>query len=357
MITSSNPPSTSPGHFRSEPCRIPFCQLGAITAIIVITNLQCSLAQNGTSGPPPPFAPLTAKYQSDLDALAQARSKAVAPLRQSYLSALAAEEQKATAEGKQNELKAVTDDKDALTAGRELVTKPSPWLPHTLAAPRATLIHETGRAEHEYAVHAQQAGAEYLRGLVFYENSARAANQAGLLEQIAAEKIKVTGSVPGATPTGADGSRNLLLNGDFTKANESGMAENWTLGRKGVSGVTNEHGNFYFHFVDPDATKQFFFQTVDRPLDAKEVVLKLRMRAPELKGRSTYGVAVWQLDAQGNEITHERPVLVSGPVPEWKTYTATMKLLPETKKIQFRGFMDNGLTGAVDYGDFRGEMH
>jgi len=27
------------------------------------------------------------------------------------------------------------------------------------------------------------------------------------------------------------------------------------------------------------------------------------------------------------------------------------------KKIQFRGFMDNGLTGAIDYGDFRGEVH
>jgi len=196
-----------------------------------------------------------------------------------------------------------------------------------------------------------------VKKLASNENRARAENPATLPAQSDTEKEKIAKPGQGATPTGADGGGNLVLNGDFTKANANGMAENWTLGRKGVSGVTNERGSSYFHFVDPDGTWQFFSQTVDRPLAANEVVVKFRMRAPELKGSSAYGIAIWQLDAQDQKITFERPVQVSGPVPEWTTYTATVKLLPETKKIQLRGFMDSGLTGAVDYGDFRGEVH
>jgi len=196
-----------------------------------------------------------------------------------------------------------------------------------------------------------------IKKLAFNENGARAANPMALPAPGEAEKSKIAGPSQGAVPIGADGGGNFILNGDFTKAKANGMAENWTLNRKGVSGVTNEHGYSYFHFVDTDGMKQFFSQTVDRPLEANEVVVKFRMRAPELKGPSAYGIAIWQLDAQDQKITYERPVEISGPVPEWRTYTATVKLRPKTKKIQLRGFMDNGLTGAVDYGDFRGEMH
>lgn len=143
-----------------------------MTALI---GCPVSWAQNESAGLPAELAPLAAKYHADLDALAQARGKAVAALRQSYLAALGLAEQKAKGEGKPDELKAVTEEKEAVTDGRALTPLAAPLLPHELATPRAYLQRETVRAEHEYSVHAQQAGGEYLRALAFYENKARMA--------------------------------------------------------------------------------------------------------------------------------------------------------------------------------------
>jgi hypothetical protein len=123
-------------------------------------GLPTAWAQNEAGGLPPELAPQAAKYHADLDALAQARGKAVAALRQSYLAALGAAGQKATSEGKPDELKAVTEEKETLTAGRALTARAAPLLPHELATPRAYLQRETARAEHEYTVHAQHAAGE-----------------------------------------------------------------------------------------------------------------------------------------------------------------------------------------------------
>ena len=53
------------------------------------------IAQNDAADLPPEIAPLAAKYQADLATLAQAKSKAMATVRQAYLIALAAAEKTA----------------------------------------------------------------------------------------------------------------------------------------------------------------------------------------------------------------------------------------------------------------------
>jgi len=85
--------------------------MGAVALLSVLIGLPIIYAQNEAGGLPPELAPLAAKYHADLDALAEARSKAVGALRQSYLAALGLAEQKATSERKPDELKAVTDEK------------------------------------------------------------------------------------------------------------------------------------------------------------------------------------------------------------------------------------------------------
>ena len=92
-----------------------------LRALTTLPLLPTASAQNSVA-PSPEFAPLTAKYQSAMNALAEARNKAIAPLTQSYLAALAVAEQKARSAGKADEAKAATEEKDAVTAGRTLAT-------------------------------------------------------------------------------------------------------------------------------------------------------------------------------------------------------------------------------------------
>jgi hypothetical protein len=332
-----------------------FHKICAVAAIAPLIGFPSASGQSEAGRLPPELAPLEAKYDSALDALDHARTKAIAALRQSYLTALDAAEQRATSEGKRDELKAVTAEKETLAAGRALKAAAATWLPHALGTPRSYFLREMERAEHDYAAHAQLAAGEYLRGLAFYENKAKMAKQDDLLKLIEAEKLKITGQSPASPPSVRSTGENLVLNGDFTQKSADGMAENWKLGGKSQGAVTTDHGVSYLHFVNPDAKKEVFFQTVDRPPDAKELVVTVRMRSSDLDGHGEYGVVIWQLDAQDKQISRDMPVRATAPAQGWRTYSGTVKLLPDAKKIQFRGIIDTGLTGAVDYGDLRGE--
>ena len=336
---------------------LPIRHLSFVAALSLLGGLSPTIAQNDAADLPPEIAPLAAKYQADLDALAQSKSKAMATVRQPYLTALAAVEKSATNEGKNDVLKAVTDEKEAVIAGQALANTATPLLPRTLATPRAALMKESARLDHDYALRAQQAAAEYLRGLVFFEGRARTGSQTVLLQKIDAEKARITGRSAASPNAGPSSGKSIVLNGDFSQKDENGMAENWKLGGKSQGAVTTEHGITFLRFVNPNAKKNAFFQSVDRPADAREVLISVRIRSgADLTGHGEYGFLIWQLDAQDKQITRDMPVRLTAPAPAWATYSGAVKLVPEAKKIMFRGIIDNGLTGSVDFAELRGEV-
>jgi hypothetical protein len=348
LINPTNAPHALVSHRNPESGWNPFSRITAVAAIILLLGLSAGRAQNSEGALLPEFTPLTAKYHDDVKVLAEARNKALASLRQSYLTVLVAAEQRATIAGKPDEAKAVTEEKEAVTAGRTLATVAPALLPPGLAAPRAYLLRETARAEHEYGVHAQEAAAEYSRGLDFYETKARAAGRTDLLKQIAAEKARLAGQSPAGLRSGHDPSRNLVLNGDFARKNADGTPESWTAGGPGRGAATTEQSMTFLRVVSGDKKETYFLETIDRPSQAHELEATVRLRCRELKEKGEYGLVIAQRDGDNKLVARDVPCILSAASPGWKTLSGLVKILPETKKIVVRCNLANAAM-TVDF--------
>lgn len=310
--------------------------LHTISFLLTFTALlgsQAASAENSAVALPPEVAPMAAKYQAGVTALAEARTKAIAQLQQVYLAALATAGQKATSRNNTDELRAVTEEKDAITAGRPLASTASPLLPRELAMPRGTLLRETARIEHDFAARGQQGAAEYLRGLAFYETRARTAKQTELLALIEAEKLKVSGQTPASGRPGGKPGRNLVVNGDFAQKKENGSAEGWSTNDPGKGAVTAEQGTNFLRAVSSDKNVTYFLQNVDRPAEAQELVVSVRLRSREMKGQGSYGIIIAQHDGSGGIVSRDVPCEMNAQSPAWRSLNGIVKLRPETKKL------------------------
>jgi len=325
-----------------------------VAATTVLILLPHARAQTPSGGLSPELAPLAAKYQSDLDALAQTRDKALAQVRQPYLDILTAAEQRANSEAKPDEAKAVADEKQAVIAGNTLAATPSPLLPRALSTPRGNFLREAARVEHGYAVHAQQVAAEYLRGLVFYEAKAQAAGQAELLKQIQAEKLKVA-ALGAVGPRPAPGAgRNVVLNGDFAQKKDDGTPESWTGGGPGKGAVATEQGATFLRMVSSYKKETWFLENVDRPAGVQELQVTVRLRSPDFKGQGPYGIVIAQRDAANQLVARDLPCVLKAPCPAWRTMSGVVVIRPETTKLIIRCNMVE-CSATVDFADVRVE--
>ncbi len=127
--------------------------------------------------------------------------------------------------------------------------------------------------------------ADYLRGLTFYENKAQAAGQTDLLKQIQAEKARLAAQGgTGARPAHGAG-QSVVLNGDFTQKKADGTPEGWTAGEPGKGAVATEQGATFLRMVTADKKETWFIQYIDRPPDARELQVSVRLRSPDFKGQ------------------------------------------------------------------------
>jgi hypothetical protein len=320
---------------------------------LAIVGHGLALAEDNAKALPPEIAPLAAKYQSDLAATGEARDKALAQIRQTYLTALSSSAQRATNSGKTDEAKATADEKEAVTAGRDVTPVAAPMLPHELATARAYFLRETSRAAHEYAVHAQEVAAQYLRGLVFFGTKAQSAGQADLLKQIEAEKAKLAAQGAGPRPARGSG-HNLVLNGDFSQKNKDGTPEGWSPGAPGKGIVATEPNITFLRLVSADKKETYFLENLDRPAEARELTVTVRLRCRELKEKGEYGLVVAQRDAANNLLAHDAQCLLAAASPSWRTLNSIVRILPETKKVIVRcNIVDAPMT--VDFADVRVE--
>ncbi|HEY3898685.1 MAG TPA: hypothetical protein VGM54_08740 [Chthoniobacter sp.] len=318
-----------------------------------VCGLSLTSAQEKAKNLSPEIAPLAAKYQSDLTVLTGMREKALAQNRQTYLAVLASAQQRANNLGKTDEAKAASDEKDTLTAGRDLTPLAAPMLPRELATSRAYFLREASRAEHEYAVHAQEVAAQYLQGLLFFETKAKSAGQADLLKQIAAEKVKLAAQGAGPRPARGTG-RNLVLNGDFSRKNADGTPESWGPGAPGKGVVANEVNTTFLRVVSTDKKETYFLENLDRPAEAQELAVTVRLRCPGLKEKGEYGLVVAQRDAANNLLARDAQCLLKVASPTWRTLNSVVRILPETKHVIIRcNLVDAPMT--VDFAEVRVE--
>jgi len=350
MNTSSNPLVRWFGRIPRELRRIPLQRMCAATVAAAMVCPAPAGAQNEPGALPPQLAPLAARYQTDLDALAQAHGKALAALRRSYLTALDSAAQKAKAESKLDDLKAVIDEKETLAAGGGLTALAAPLLPRELAAPRAYLQREIAREEREYTAHAQQAAGDYLRALAFFENKARMAKQTDLVQQIETEKLKLAGQTAG-TPGAAPGAaRDLVVNGDFALKKADGAPETWFAGGAGTGVLATEQGVTFLRLVSRDKKDTWFVESAERPAGSQELRVTARLRCRDLRLQGECGIIVAQCDAENQFIVRDRSCTLSATSPGWKTLSAIVKLRPETKKVVIRCSLAQS-ANTVDFAD------
>lgn len=295
---------------------------------------------------------MTAKYEGELTGLAAAKAKAIVPAQQAYLAALAEAGKKAASANKADEGRAIAEEKEALAAGRAPDPVASPLLPRTLVTPRASLLHEVARVEREFTPRVQQAAAEYLRGLAFYEGKARTAGQAEVLKQIEAEKARVTAQSQEGAKLGQKTARDLVVNGDFARKNSDGTPEGWSSGDAGRGAVLTETGGNFLREVGGGKATTLFVQNVDRPEEAHELDISVRLRCKDLKGSGSYGIIIVQRDAQGGLVGSDFPCSLSTAAPAWKAVTGKVRLHAETKRLTIECRIVES-TATVDFAGVR----
>lgn len=163
-----------------------------IRTIIMITSLFAAASAGELA---PELAPLAQAHQTATEALAGQRAEELARLRKPYLEALAAADQAATEAGDTTALREIETEREAVNRGK-VRAEMSKALPRKLSPVRRALVSAEPKAHAEFDKKQKALDAAYLQKLGALQ--AKAAGNAGLAEQIAAEKSRVVSGIHGA---------------------------------------------------------------------------------------------------------------------------------------------------------------
>jgi hypothetical protein len=146
----------------------------------------------------PELAPLAQSHTTATEALAEQRAAELARLRKPYLEALAAADQAATEAGDTAALREIEPEREAVNQGKLRAEMPKA-LPRKLSPVRRARVSAEPKAHAEFDKKQKALDAAYLQKLGALQ--AKAAGNAGLTEQIAAEKSRVVSGIHGAITT------------------------------------------------------------------------------------------------------------------------------------------------------------
>jgi hypothetical protein len=198
-----------------------------------------------------------------------------------YGAALDGAEKAAAGAGNLDAVAAITKEHGALVNGGLSPAFPA-GLPKSLQTARKAYLDSVIRASSDVAPRQKAVNADYIRALVALQ--AKAAGNAELANQIAAEKQKVlSGVVPASTakttPTGS--AKNVALNGTFDVADADGAPGSWTTPR--TEGVTfklvKEGGKSMLRVTTTSEPKRSFLtQEIPVPAGARTFTLGGKVR-------------------------------------------------------------------------------
>jgi|GEM_PF-3890985 len=299
---------------------------------------------------------LETKYKTDKDALTTARDQAVAAAQKTYEAALEDGEQKYSLAGKTDEVQAILGEKKRLAEGKLPPVAP-PTLPKTLNPARGTYQRDIEKTERDYTTRLKQVGGDYLRALGAIEATARQNKQDTLVQQIAILKQELLGGSaptvkgkPGPEPTVANGP-SAMVNADFSQTGADGVPTGWHhVGQGSCKAVTEGGMTFLRVTSEADKPQSAIRQDFDRAPAAKEIVVSVKIRCPEMKGKGKFGIDLNQR-TETDLVNEQDPFpATTEEVKNWKQYGGVVKLDPRATKIVFRMFLV-GAMGNVDYKD------
>jgi hypothetical protein len=97
--------------------------------------------------------------------------------------------------------------------------------------------------------------------------------------------------------------------------------------------VTSEQGTTFLRARSADKIVTYFLENVDRPAEAQELAVSLRLRCRDMKGQGNYGVIIAQCDANNTVVSRDVPCALSASSPTWRSLNGVVKLHPETRKL------------------------
>src|SRR5687767_7847197 len=174
-----------------------------------------------------PLQSLTTTYglqRSTLTATAEAQVKAP---RDRYLAALNAAQKAAVAATRTTDLAAISAEMEAV-AKSSLPEPAPPDLPRALLPDRRALSSALAAVERMLVPKQRELAVNYQRSLAALEETARRSKDQALLDAIAAEKERAVAEVESVG--GGQKNRNVIENGDFSRAADSGLPPGWTRG-------------------------------------------------------------------------------------------------------------------------------
>ena len=290
------------------------------------------------------------KQTIQLDGAKSTASKAVAAR---YLTALDASEKSATAGSKLNAVTAILAEKQAVQSDAGLPPAASPDLPKELGAARAAYIRDIAQISKAMAPKNQALAISYLRALVAIEAKARAGKNEPLLAEIAGEKQKAAAagtaanaSASAATPPA--NSKNLVINGDFSKAESDGQPTAWES--KGNAKVVVEGGQSFVRLSDRGCKQSF-----PVPKGAKSFTFNGRVRSDDFVATPTGNLKGMSISIMGKGETYKGDwitnVTVRGPSKAWKKLGDTKGIPPGVTEIELHLTRWDCLSANIDYDD------
>ncbi len=317
-----------------------------VIAIAACLTLSGVLSAQTEAPLPAEFTAAKAAYEKQLADTNAAKDAAQKAAALKYETVLTAAEARATKAGNLAATNAILLEKSAIASEALLPPGAPAGLPADIAAQRTAYIRELERIGKLTTPRIQTSAASYLRQLGALETKWKATNPT-LVEQIAAEKAKVAAFGANAmAPTAASG-KSIVVNGDFSAIEPSGLPSGWdTKGGK----VVTEKGETFFRSEGPSCN-----QTIAVPPKAKTVRLSGKMRCGDFvvdRNETIQGIDIAVLAKGGtNNGGYLINNVVKGGSKTWRKVDVTKTIPAGTTQLHIGLTRWGAVSATVDYDD------
>jgi hypothetical protein len=317
----------------------------------------------------PELAPLVAKHKADQAAVEAQKSAALARLQQAYEAVLDGAEKAATTAGALEVVAAIAKEREALKSGLMAPAFPES-LPKTLQAARKVCLDGIVRVSADQGPRRKAIDADYLRALAALQS--RAAGNAELAKQVAAEKANLLASVSAGTSAGdpkpaAANSRNVVVNGTFDVVDTEGHPLRWRFfGTSGADVCKVARGENPVLRMTVGNVPQSLgaIQTIEVPPSARTVLIRGRVHGKATDHKADDSNSGANIAAQfvvADDHPMDGPdkgwkIAIGGHDGGWKTLTKTFPVQSGAKLMEI-ACISWWVAGTFDFDDIEVEFH
>ena len=314
---------------------------------------------------PPELAESAAKYKAATEALEKQRLAAAAQAAQPYVATLDGIGKAATAKGDVKTAEAATKEREAALAGALPAELPAGLPALRLQGTRKALLMKLEPITSDFGKRKKRLDGEYLGFLDALKQ--KADPESALAKRIAAEKEtlladeKGSAGKPGDEKKEAKVSRgkNVVVNGDFEKADADGKPEGWKIdwGWKDRVSLVTEKGNSFIRFdeivdnKDGSSSLHMFTQNIEFPRKAERATVSARLRTENVvcPNKENFPSVMVTFCDQANK-KRCCPAFWGGKNGSWKTIQADVSIPVGVVSAEI-AVMNGYCPGRMDFDD------